>query len=231
MTTETKTPNPVIAIDGLVDLGDVTASPIRGLSARFKDGDYFSFADKLDVKGEQYAVTGRTDGWQKLEKDCSPEFLMRVPGQPRPPQPVVAKENWPLNLNGVPEHPWRLTRYAYLINVATGEIMTFSSSTVGGRIALDMLSDQVRFMRNHNPNAVPVIELQSRDMPTQFGGTKPRPHFQIVGWRELGAGSQGPLSGPEVTSPSIAEEMNDALPDFTKPAAVKSDTTNKKKGK
>ena len=32
------------------------------------------------------------------------------------------------------------------------------------------------------PGAMPVIELQSVQMPTKFG-KKPRPFFKIVGWR------------------------------------------------
>jgi hypothetical protein len=37
-------------------------------------------------------------------------------------------------------------------------------------------------MRNTRPGAVPIVELQSRQMKTKFG-MKPRPFFQVMGWR------------------------------------------------
>jgi len=37
-------------------------------------------------------------------------------------------------------------------------------------------------MRNTRPGAVPIVELQSRQMKTKFG-MKPRPFFQDMGWR------------------------------------------------
>jgi hypothetical protein len=37
-------------------------------------------------------------------------------------------------------------------------------------------------MRNTRPGAVPIVELQSRQMKTKFG-MNPRPFFQVMGWR------------------------------------------------
>jgi hypothetical protein len=45
------------------------------------------------------------------------------------------------------------------------------------------LNDQVAFMRQVRPGAIPIIKLESRPMPTSYGGTKPRPYFNIPGWR------------------------------------------------
>jgi hypothetical protein len=141
---------------------------------------------------------------------------MRTPGEPTPPQPEVPKEDWPPDLNGQPQHPWKLTHYLYLLNVSTGEISTSWSNTTGGRIAVGHLSDQVAFMRKHRPDAIPVIALESRDMPTQYGGTKPRPHFEILGWKNNTGPqlltSEAPLV--EVETPSLAEQMDDEIPDL-----------------
>jgi hypothetical protein len=161
----------------------------------------------------------RAEGWQKLAKDCPPEYLMRVRGEPRPPRPHVDESDWPPNLNGTPEHPWKLTLYLYLLDVDTGEISTFWTNTVGGKVAIGQLADQVAFMRQARPDALPVVALESRDMPTQFGGTNPRPHFRILGYKSRGnVGAQNLLSGseqkvalPDVEAPSIAEQLNDDL--------------------
>jgi hypothetical protein len=172
MTTNT---NALAIVDDGFNDTDPTQSPIRGPSRKFKDGYYVEFADKIDVKGKTYAVLDRVQGWQKLERDTPPAYVMRMPGQPRPPQPVVPKEDWPLNLNGKPQNPWRWTSFLHLLDVVTGEISTFSTNTIGGNIAIGQLSDQVAFMRRAKPGAIPIVALGSRLMPTQYGGEKPRP--------------------------------------------------------
>jgi hypothetical protein len=46
-------------------------------------------------------------------------------------------------------------------------------------------------MRNMKPGAMPVVELQSVQMPTKFG-KKPRPFFKIVGWRNRASAEEQP---------------------------------------
>jgi hypothetical protein len=52
------------------------------------------------------------------------------------------------------------------------------------------------------------------DMPTQFGSTKPRPHFELRGWKERDPEQQNLLAAPEqklvdVETPSLKEQMGD----------------------
>jgi hypothetical protein len=199
-------------IDGFADT-DPTASPLRGTALRFKDGAYETFGDTVDVKESSYVVIDRVQGWQKLERDCPPEYLVRKTGEPKPAQPVVPKDAWPLDLNGKPSHPWKWTNYIYLLDTATGEFSTFWSNTIGGNIAVGELSDQVSLMRNVRPGAIPVVALCAKDMPTQFGGTKPRPYFKILGWKAHGS-DQALLASPElreIEAPKLAEELNDSI--------------------
>jgi hypothetical protein len=70
----------------------------------------------------------------------------------------------------------------YLLDPLTAEIFTFASNTTGGRIGISDLTAQIQLMRNTRPGAVPIVELQSRQMKTKFG-MKPRPFFQVCGWR------------------------------------------------
>jgi hypothetical protein len=219
--------NEITIIDGFdAYANDPTASPIRGTNIKFKDGDYFAFSEKIDVRGESYVVIDQHKGWQKLERDCSPEYLMQKKGEPRPQQPHVEPEDWPLDLNDKPAHPWKWTTFLWLLNAKTGEVSTFWTNTTGGNVALGELSDQVSFMRQVQRHAMPVIALEARDMPTRYGGTTPRPCFHILGWRQRSdTGAPALLEGPEaapqldlplneVKEPSLAEEMNDEIPDF-----------------
>ena len=207
--------NAIVPMDGFSD-SDPTASPLRGVGIRFKDGNYFSFSEKLNVTGKSYAVIDKRVGWQKLQRDCPPMYLMREAGQPMPPRPEVPKADWPLNLNGEPEHPWKQTFYLSLIDTTTGELSTLWTNTTGGKIGVGNLTDQVDFMRKHRPDAIPVIGLQSADMPTQYGGTKPRPHFQILGWKSAGPQLITDESSKlvDVEKPSLKEEMGgDEVPE------------------
>jgi hypothetical protein len=211
--------NAVAITDGFDALArDPTASPIRGINAKFKDGAYYAFSEQIDVHERGFAVLDRMDGWQKLAEGCPPEYLMQKAGDPRPPQPYVDEKDWPLNFNGVPEHPWKWTHYLHLMDAATGEVTTFWTNTLGGRIAIDELSDQVAIMRRVRPDAIPVVALQSRPMPTRYGGTKPRPYFKILGWKARGSvGPQNLLAATgqdteQKLLPATEELLNDELP-------------------
>lgn len=230
MNDQTQNPNAIVPVDGFSDT-DPAQSPLRGTALRFKEEGYYSYGDEIEVEGKSYAVTDRVQGWQKLQRDCPPEYLMKTPGQPRPPQPHVPKEEWPLDLNNKPAHPWKLTWYVYLLDVATGEFSTFWSNTTGGNIAVSELSDQVALMRSVRPGAIPVVALDSRDMPTQFGSTTPRPYFKILGWKSRDAEPQNLLTAApkltDVDKPSLKEQLadevpfNDPTPDLGTPAPKK----------
>jgi hypothetical protein len=66
-----------------------------------------------------------------------------------------------------------------------------------------------------------VVQLRSVPMPTQYGGTKPRPHFHLAGWKTTdGAVEQAQIAGPtaDIDEPSLSEKMGgDEVPDFNDP--------------
>ena len=105
--------------------------------------------------------------------------------------------------------------------------VTFWTNTVGGHIAVKDLSEQVALMRRMKPNAMPIVALESIDMPTSYGGTKPRPHFKICGWRtrESVGSQQAAIAGPQqqeatrdvgppqkMKAPTTSEILNHSLP-------------------
>ena len=228
---ERKTPNALTPIDGFSDSGDTAASPIRGIGFRFKEGkegeEYIAYSEPFPVKGRIFAAIDKTDGWQKLAEGVPPEYLMRKPGQPRPPRPHVDEKDWPLDFNGKPEHPWKLTQYLYLLDTATGEISTFWSNTTGGKIAFRDLSDQVNLMRDMNPGKIPValIALDRTMFQTGFGGKKARPLFRILGYKLRDQlNPQNLLTDETKAPPTLAEEMGDKVP-FNDPAPTFDENT------
>ena len=231
MSEESKTPNALTRVDGFSDTGDTEASPIRGIGFRFKEGkegeEYIAYSEPFPVKGRTFAAIDKTDGWQKLAEGVPPEYLMRKPGQPRPPRPHVDEKDWPLDFNGKPEHPWKLTQYLYLLDTATGEISTFWSNTTGGKIAFRDLSDQVNLMRDMNPGKIPValIALDRTMFQTGFGGKKARPLFRILGYKLRDQlNPQNLLTDETKAPPTLAEEMGDKIP-FNDPAPTLDENT------
>jgi hypothetical protein len=173
--------------------GDPTASPINGPNCRFDANldQYVTGKEKTPFGiDQQFVVIGRNEGWQFLKKDCQPEWLMRPIGGSKPPQPVVDKAAWPLGFNNQPEHPWKWTYFLYLLDTNNGAVATFSTSTIDGGIGIRELQEQITFMRKQmkKPGAVPIIELESVLMQTQYGSKKPRPHFAIKAWKDMGGG-------------------------------------------
>ena len=165
------------------DQDDPTESPIRGGNAKFDGGGYFVGKEKTPVEtNRRFVAYDKAAGWQFLKKDCPAEWVMHVPGTLKPEQPECPEDTWPVGLDGKPSCPWKWTQFLYLLDVDTGETLTFSSSTSGGKIAISDLTQQIKSMRHMKPGAMPVIELQSVMMPTKFG-RKPRPFFKIAGWR------------------------------------------------
>jgi hypothetical protein len=166
------------------DHDDPNVSPIRGGNVKFDGGAYFVGKEKTLVQPDrQFIVVDKASGWVYLKKGCTPEYVMHAPGTPKPERPECGDEStWPIGLSGIPEAPWKFTYFVYLIDVASGETLTFSGNSAGARIAVDELTQQIKSMRSLRPGSIPVVELSSVQMPTKFG-KKPRPSFKIVNWK------------------------------------------------
>lgn len=99
----------------------------------------------------------------------------------------IPVSEWEKGVDGLPRPPWADTAVVYFICPLVGCFYTFVSSTTGARIAVDNLRESVAGMRMlRGDNVLPVVTLTERPMKTRFG-TKSRPAFDIVDWREAGA--------------------------------------------
>jgi hypothetical protein len=189
-----------------------TANPKRGSEIKFDSSeDAFGIGKAATLEeGRQFSVLDFVGGWQCLRKGQLPEWLLHMPADgPKPDRPHLPESEWPLNMAGKPEHAHKWTFWIYMVDANTGEAATFWTSTVGGKIAVGELKDQIRAMRRVRPGAVPIVELESRLMPTQYGSKKPRPHFQIKGWRVRGDdGEQRQIAEDTVK----VNEFNDCIP-------------------
>jgi hypothetical protein len=180
------------AIDAF-DRDDPDASPIRGGNVKFDGGAYFVGKEKTLLAPERrFIVLDKAAGWLYLMKDHPATWVMQVAGQPKPERPECGDEStWPLDLSGKPSCPHKWTQILYLLDADSGETLSFTSNTSGGKIAIGDLTQQIKSMRGMQRGAMPIVELQSVQMATKFG-KKPRPFFKIVGWRNRAIADEQP---------------------------------------
>jgi hypothetical protein len=187
--------------------------PIRGQETKFDGVIYHTGKEKTRVPDDQeYVALDMAEGWRFLKKDCPVEYRMDLASHERDQLGHKEESDWPPGLDAKPKDPWQFTRFLYLLNPLTAEMSTFASSTGGGRIAFENLEDQIARVRRVHPGSVPVIKLAMKPCSTRFG-TKTRPHFAVVGWRNGGIAGVQPLQiNPQSESEApVADEIDDAI--------------------
>jgi hypothetical protein len=172
---------------------------------RFKEGKYYIGEDEVELGHEYIADTmSWTRGWVKWVDGLITDTKMDMvaDGNPMPTREALGDTDESLwdkdERTGAPRDPWQQQHILPLEDPETGEYLIFVTSSVGGRIAVEKLCNFCcRQYKQQRQSGLPVIKLASKDMPTKFGGTKPRPDFMpIVRWHDL---------------PPIAEDMNDEV--------------------
>jgi hypothetical protein len=106
--------------------------------------------------------------------------------------------------DGRPKDPWVFQHLLPFEDIESGELAIFTTSSIGGRIAVERLvREYARRVRRKGSRALPIIRLGCKQMPTNKYGDVPRPDFPVIGWDEAPAGDP-----PQ----SRADEMSDAIP-------------------
>jgi len=149
----------------------------------------------------------------------------------------VPQSEWVEGPDGKLRGPWQAQHILYLLDPLTMDRFTFPTGTVGGRIAIGDLRDKSVWMRRtRGPNVFPIVTLSDVHMNTRFGGRQ-RPAFKITKWTRLG-GEGGEevaaLPAPQKTTvaePTLAEDLNDALPDDLAPSKKPAAKSNGKRSK
>ena len=223
-------PIPAPADDGYGDALDADRV-IQGVIIKCVDG-HWSDRDGVAFPPDTKMLAISTAICLQCWKDGQPvETIVKQPNQPLPDigalNAKIPETEWELGLNNAPKPPWELCFVVHLVDPTDASIYTYINSTFGARIAFDRLKSKVNTMRQlRGELVVPLVKLDSKPMKTKWG-TKQRPDFKIVDWRQLGGGGGGNISGggggpkqitsgsealPKVEEPSKDEEFNDEIP-------------------
>lgn len=126
----------------------------------------------------------------------------------------IPETKWEIGLNGQPRPPWERQHAVFLLDPEAGGRVTYASSAIGARIAINDLRDRVETMSSlRGIEALPLVELAARPFKTRFG-LRTRPHFEVRDWLTP-SGSK--IATPPLTrlpSPSRAEDIDDEIPSF-----------------
>jgi hypothetical protein len=192
--------------------------PIRGTLLKFADWRWTMGKEATPVEAGIRLVAMATQAmWVRWEDGKPVEYRAREPGRRLPDRDELGhddKELWEEGPDGEPKDPWQSTRLVFLVDPQTAEAFTFSTSSWGGRDAVNNLGDQIARMRSAHPDAVPIVELGAAEMPTKYG-RKSKPLFKIVGWKT--ATGEAPVNEREVLPRQAKQivdkhEMNDEIP-------------------
>jgi hypothetical protein len=159
---------------------------LQGTKAKCIDGRWS--ADGLPLP-ERLLVVGYTRGLQCWRDG---ELLDELDEREGPLPDVdelnapIPREEWETGRYGGLKPPWALAYVIHLIDPQTAELYTFINTTIGARIAYERLIDKLEVMRRlHGVNVTALVKPDSRPMKTKDVGTKQRPEFTILDWREL----------------------------------------------
>jgi hypothetical protein len=185
---------------------------IQGLLAKCNDGQWKD-GDGLPMPGRVLVVgIDRVLRCWGADNELL-DYEIEHAGQPLPDvdelNNKIPEEEWGTDLNNQPRAPWERCWRVILLDLETASTFTVISGTTGARIAVERLEDRITWMREiRRAPVVPIVQLDSRPMKTRFG-TKMRPEFTVLEWRERSAEHATPQieHQPDATGfrPAVAE--------------------------
>ena len=89
---------------------------------------------------------------------------------------------WETDSNGIKRDPWQRVTYLVMRNVENDEIITFTSTSDGGRKAVAKLADRFDRLRHKHPAKMPVVTLTSESYQHKEFGKVLKPKFLLMGW-------------------------------------------------
>jgi hypothetical protein len=155
---------------------------------KFRKGRYFIGDDEVAIGTEYLAhVASWVKVWVKFQNNKLVERRMfRVALGERPPQREELDDcdpdTWKRGPDGKPADPWQLQHLLPFENLTSGEVVIFTTSSMGGRSAVSELATTYARRKQKGQNGQPIVQLAAGEMKTRNFGAVARPVFEVVGW-------------------------------------------------
>ena len=191
------------------------AHNVTGTLLKFSKGDFLAGQDNRQIAAGTRLIANMDSfaiGWVRWSNGRPTEQLMgRVVDCFKPARRNDLGDNdsdlWETSENG-PRDPWQFTNNLVLAAAENGELFTFSTSSLGGRRALENLCQFYGRELARHSNEWPLIELQvdSYQHSDKSRGRIKHPVFKVVGWIAKDADGSTAPDAPK-PAPKLAPAM------------------------
>jgi hypothetical protein len=111
---------------------------------------------------------------------------------------------------GQDDDPWQRVSYLVMRYADSDEVVTFTTTSDGGRKAVAKLADRYDRMRHKHPAQMPVVTLACDSYQHDEYGKVLKPKFVVVGWDFWDEEAKKDPAG--TLQQQHADEMNDQIP-------------------
>lgn len=208
-------------VDNLLKAAEAAAGFEKIL--KFKKGAYEINEETIPL-GTQYLahVTAWAMSWVKFANGAL--VNKKVYSVARDEKPAsrndlddLDESEWPKDRNGRPLDPWVFQNLLPMEDLETGEVCIFTTSSVGGKIAIGDLAKRYGTHVKNGHTGQPIVQLQTVDMPTRDYGDVARPAFRIDRWDD--ASPDVPVAEATSVAPKkvhtkaeVDDDMADEIP-------------------
>jgi hypothetical protein len=185
--------------------------PTGATIVRHRKGKFVTNDGELAI-GTRMAVHDISFGWIKFNGPGNPpDRLVASPAHPQPDRVELGDLDpglWKIGLDGQPSDPWTEYAEATTTKLDNGAEFQISATSSTARRALGQLAKKIVWgQQTRGAQAVPVIELRSREVRGQF--SYDIPEYPIVDW--IG-GNDSNVEALPSTSRSVRDEIDDTVP-------------------
>jgi len=166
----------------------LAATQVHEKLLKFKKGKFFVMDDEVALGTEFIChALQLTLGWVKFVANKVAERKMGraadrfVPAE-RDELGDLDKSEWEYR-DGEAVDPWSYQHLLPLEHIETGEVYIFTTSSIGGKIATEVVvQEYAKRLKRTGARALPIIRLGVTEMKSKKYGDVKRPHFEITGW-------------------------------------------------
>lgn len=163
---------------------------IAGDALFFKKGVWYRGQEEFEPQGLHFLVNhGEAyTGWARwADRKPVEHRLVRCTDydrkEPREALGFTDKNQWEANDRGIPQDPWQPSDRIVLRTMDTAEdLLTFITSSVGGRNAIAKLLGKVARSPHAAEGKMPVVVLETGSYDHNDFGTVVYPVFKIIDW-------------------------------------------------
>jgi len=157
---------------------------------KFKKGKFFAMDNEVALGTEFLCHASQlVTGWIKFVNNKVADRKMgRAAERFVPPERDelgdMDKSEWEYR-DGEAVDPWSFQHLLPLENAETGEVYVFTTSSIGGRIATEVVVQEfAKRMKRTGSRSLPIVRLAVTEMKSKKYGAVPRPCFEIVSWED-----------------------------------------------